>query len=339
VGVGERDVVLSAVQLFHAAGWGLPYAAALFGSKLVLPGRHLDEASLLELIVQERVSVVAGVPTIWLPILHILDEHPDRYDVKSLKTIICAGSAAPPSMIDGFAKRHAIDVIHSWGMTELNPLGTFARVKRSLKDHSEPAILTARHSQGYAAPLVEMRHVDEEGHVLPWDGATMGELEVRGPFVAGSYYGGEGADKFTADGWFRTGDVVTIDAEGYMKIADRSKDVIKSGGEWISSVALENALMGHPAVMEAAVFAARHPKWDERPVAAIVTKPNARVTPEDLLRHIEPYFARYWMPDRFIFVHQIPRTSTGKFLKSKLRAEYGECLVAEAAAESAGSAG
>lgn len=331
VRVSESEVLLPGVQLYHGCGWGLPYAAALSGAKLVLPGRYLDAESLLELVKSERVTICAGVPTIWLPMLFALDENPKAYDVSSLHTIICAGSAAPPSMIDGFANRHDVEVVHTWGMTELNPLGTFARVKTTMMQDSAEARRVAHYSQGLAAPLVEVRHRSDAGVTLPWDSKSMGELETRGPFVAQSYFGDEGADKFTSDGWFRTGDVVTIDPNGYVTITDRSKDVVKSGGEWISSVALENALMGHPAVAEAAVFAAVHRKWDERPVAAVVLKPKASATPEDLAAHLAPHFVKYWLPDKYIFMEQIPRTSTGKFLKSKLRAEYGNCLLDDAA--------
>ena len=243
-----------------------------------------------------------------------------------MRAMLIGGSAAPPSMIDGFQKRHGLGVTHAWGMTEMNPLGTLARVKRSCQGESEEAQLALRASQGYPVPFVEQRHVDEDGKVLPWDNATMGELQVRGPFVASSYYGGEGADRFTADGWFKTGDVVTIDAEGYMRITDRSKDVIKSGGEWISSVALENALMSHPAVLEAAVFAARDPKWSERPLAAVVLKEGKSATAAELGAHLEGRFAKFWLPDDYVFMKQIPRTSTGKFLKSKLRELHGDHL-------------
>jgi fatty-acyl-CoA synthase len=216
-------------------------------------------------------------------------------------------------------------------MTELNPLGTLARVKRHLRTGDPAAELEHKATQGYPVPFVEQRHVAEDGRILPWDGETMGELEVRGPWVAASYLGNEGEGRFTADGWFKTGDVVTIDAEGYLRITDRSKDVIKSGGEWISSVQLENALMSHPAVLEAAVFAARHAKWAERPVAAIVFKEGQSATREELAAHIEGRFAKFWLPDDYVVLKQIPRTSTGKFLKSKLRDDYGDHLEKRAA--------
>ncbi len=327
LGVGEADTVLPVVPMFHAAAWGLPFDAIATGAKLVFPGPHLDPGSLLELMAKERVTVAGGVPTIWLGILAMLDADPKKFDLSAIRAMVIGGSAAPASLIDGFKKRHDLSVQHAWGMTETSPLGTVSRTKRAQADASPEVKLAALASQGYACAFVEQRHVGENGQRLPWDGETMGELEVRGPWVAQSYLGGEGVDRFTADGWFKTGDVATIDREGFVRITDRSKDVIKSGGEWISSVALENALMSHPAVLEAAVFAGRHPKWDERPLAAIVLKPNQQATAEQLRAHLEGQFAKFWLPDDFLFVTAIPRTSTGKFLKSKLRADYGDHLM------------
>ncbi len=324
--LSESDTVLPVVPMFHANAWGLPYSAVCVGSRLVFPGPHLDPTSLLDLMASEKVTIAGGVPTIWLGILALLDEAPKKWDLSAMRSMLIGGSAAPASMIDGFQKRHGLGVIHAWGMTELNPLGTLARVKQSLAGADDETKLSLRASQGYPVPLVEQRHADEDGKILPWDGATMGELQVRGPFVASSYFGGEGSDRFTADGWFKTGDVVTIDAEGYLRITDRSKDVIKSGGEWISSVALENALMSHPAVLEAAVFAARDPKWSERPLAAVVFKEGKSATPAELGTHLEGRFAKFWLPDDYIAMKQIPRTSTGKFLKTKLRELYGDHL-------------
>ncbi len=326
LGVSESDTVLPVVPMFHANAWGLPYTAILAGSKLVFPGPHLDPTSLLELMVNEKVTLAGGVPTIWLGILALLDKEPKRWDLSAMRTMVIGGSAAPPALIDGFQQRHGLTVTHAWGMTEMNPMGTLARVKRHLRTGDHDAELAIRATQGYPIPFVEQRHVSEDGRILPWDGETMGELEVRGPWVASSYLGGEGEGRFTADGWFKTGDVVTIDREGYVRITDRSKDVIKSGGEWISSVALENALMSHPAVLEAAVFAARHPTWTERPVAAVVFKEGQGATKEELAGHIAGRFAKFWLPDDYVVMKQIPRTSTGKFLKSKLREAYGDHL-------------
>jgi fatty-acyl-CoA synthase len=327
LGVSERDTMMPVVPMFHAAAWGLPFAAAMTGAKVVFPGPKLDPASLLDLMAAERVTLAAGVPTIWIGILALLDQSPAKWDLSSVRTMLIGGAAAPPSMIDGFAKRHGLSVTHAWGMTEMNPLGTLARLRRGMEELSDADKLAALASQGYPVPFVETRHVDEEGRVLPRDGKTMGELHVRGPWVAASYLGDDGADRFTEDGWFKTGDVVTVDERGYVRITDRSKDVVKSGGEWISSVALENALMAHPSVLEAAVFAAEHDKWGERPVAAVVAKPGKTCSKAELVGHLEGQFAKFWLPDEIVFIEQIPRTSTGKFLKTKLRADYGSILV------------
>jgi acyl-CoA synthetase (AMP-forming)/AMP-acid ligase II len=333
IAVREVDSALIVVPMFHAAAWGLPFGAVMVGAKLVLPGPFLDAESLLDLMAGERVTLAGGVPTIWLGILALLDQNPKKWDLSAVTRMVVGGSAAPPSMIDGFARRHGIQILHAWGMTEMNPLGTLAHLKSAHRDRPDAEKLEVRASQGYPAPLVEIRHVDDGGGILPWDGKTMGELEVRGPWVAASYLGDEGKDRFTKDGWFKTGDVVTIDPQGYVRITDRSKDVVKSGGEWISSVALENALMSHPAVLEAAVFARLDLKWAERPVAAVVFKPGASATPEELRAHIVDHFPKFWLPDEYIVVPQIPRTSTGKFQKSKLREMYGELAQSQVQAQ------
>jgi fatty-acyl-CoA synthase len=326
LGIACTDTVLPVVPMFHAAAWGLTFASVATGAKLVMPGPHLDPTSLLDLMAAERVTFAGGVPTIWIGILDLLDKDPKRFDLGAMRTMVIGGSAAPPALIEGFRARHGLEVTHAWGMTETSPLGTVARLKPELQDRSDAEKLALRASQGFATVLVEQRHTSEDGTVLPWDGKSMGELEVRGPWVARAYYGGEGKDRFTKDGWFRTGDVVTIDVEGYVNITDRSKDVVKSGGEWISSVALENALMAHPAVLEAAVFAAAHPKWSERPVAAIVEREGKTVTDAELATFLESKFPKYWLPDAYVRVAQVPRTSTGKFMKSKLRDQYGDVL-------------
>jgi fatty-acyl-CoA synthase len=326
-GLRESDTVMPVVPMFHAAAWGLPFDAVLTGAKIVFPGPHLDPPSLLDLMAAEKVTLAGGVPTIWLGILALLDQSPDKWDLSSMRSMVIGGSAAPPSLIDGFRKRHQLEVLHAWGMTEMNPLGTLARLKGDLHTATPDEQLGAYASQGYPVPFVETRHVSDTGEVLPWDNETMGELEVRGPWVATSYFSNEGADRFSKDGWFKTGDVVTIDPGGYLHITDRSKDVIKSGGEWISSVSLENALMSHPAVLEAAVFAGRHPRWDERPLAAVVFKQGQQATKEELATHLAKQFAKWWMPDDYLFLPQIPRTSTGKFLKTKLREEHGDHLM------------
>ena len=327
MGVGGDDVILPVVPMFHAAAWGIPFVAVATGARVVFGGAHFDPVTLLDLMAKEKVTFAAGVPTIWIGVLAALDAQPERWDLSAMRTMVIGGSAAPPALIDGFATRHSLEVTHAWGMTETNPLGTLARVKPHLRAGTAEELLAVRASQGFPVTFVEHRHTDDTGRVLAWDGVAMGELEVRGPWVAQSYFGDEGQDRFTEDGWFKTGDVVTIDAEGHVRITDRSKDVVKSGGEWISSVQLENALMGHPAVLEAAVFAAEHPKWTERPVAAVVLKPGKIATEAELAAHLDGKFAKYWVPDRFLVVAQIPRTSTGKFLKSRLRELYGDVLV------------
>jgi fatty-acyl-CoA synthase len=317
--LGQSDVIMPVVPMFHVNAWGLPFTAVGFGAGLVFPGPHLDPVSLLDLVHEERVTFTAGVPTVWHAVLEALDREPARWNLLSLRRLIVGGSAMPQASIEAFEKRHRLEIVHAWGMTELAPLGTVSVLKPHLESAPEQERLRLRATQGLPAPLVELRAVNEAGPV-PADGKTMGELQVRGPWVASGYLNQpSGPDKFTEDGWFRTGDVVTLDAEGYMRIADRSKDLIKSGGEWISSVDLENALSGHPAVREAAVVAVPHPKWDERPVACVVLKDGQKATETELRNFLAPAFAKFWLPDAFVFVPQIPRTATGKYLKSALR--------------------
>ena len=319
--LSQRDVLLPVVPMFHVNAWGLPFTATMTGTKQVLPGPYLDPESLLDLYEREQVTATAGVPTIWLGILQALEKAPNRWKLVPGMRMVVGGSAAPEAMIRAF-DRFNLRVIHAWGMTETTPLGTVSYLKSYLEDLPEDEKYRIRAKQGLPVPLVEIRGWGEEGEI-PWDGRTMGELQVRGPWIAESYYNlPEGADKWTADGWFKTGDVVTIDAEGYMQIVDRTKDLVKSGGEWISSVQLENALMGHPAVAEAAVIAVPHPKWQERPLAVVVLKEGASATEEELKAFLEPRFAKWWIPDRIVFVEEIPRTSAGKFLKAKLREQF-----------------
>ena len=319
MGLSRGDVVLPVVPLFHVNAWGLPFSCTMVGAKLVFPGPHLDPPSVLELLAGEKVTFTAGVPTVWLGVLEHLDRNPGKYDLRSLRTMLVGGSAVPQSMIESFEKRHGLPIIHAWGMTEMSPIGTICRTLGSAASAPDAERFRIRATQGTAVPLVDVRAVGDEGEVA-WDGKSMGELHVRGPCVARSYFKNpEEADKFTSDGWFRTGDVVTIDPEGYVRITDRSKDLIKSGGEWISSVEVENALMGHPAVKEAAVVAVAHPKWDERPVACVVLKEGAKAADTELRAWLESRFAKFWLPDAFVFLQQIPRTATGKFLKSALR--------------------
>ncbi|MGD9644506.1 MAG: long-chain fatty acid--CoA ligase [Pirellulales bacterium] len=323
-GLSEHDTVLPVVPMFHANAWGLPFAALLVGSNQVFPGPHLDPVSLVELFESQRVTVTAGVPTIWMGILQHLDQHPGKFDLSSLRALLVGGSAAPISMIRGFQERHGLRVLHAWGMTELCPLGTVAQLSTAMRSACDDDQYAYRAKQGRPVPLVEIRARGENG-LVPWDGRAVGELEVRGPWIASSYYNcPEGANSFTPDGWFRTGDIVAISPDGSMQLQDRAKDVIKSGGEWISSVALENALMGHPAVAEAAVIPCVHPRWDERPLAVVVLKPDAKATYDELRAYLEPQFAKWWLPDAVVFAREIPRTSAGKFLKTSLREQYGD---------------
>ena len=335
------SVVMPVVPLFHVNAWGLPYSSTLNGARLVLPGPRLDAASLVDLMVSERVTLSAGVPTVWLGVLDYLDRHPGQFDLSALRTLVIGGSAVPPAMIDGFERRHGIEVVQAWGMTEMSPLGTFARLTPELRAAPREAQLHRRAAQGLPLPLVEARAVGQDGPA-PWDGETRGELQVRGPWVTRAYYRGDvsgdspgdadGPDdeKFTPDGWFRTGDVVTIDAEGYVRIADRIKDLIKSGGEWIGSVALENALMGHPDVREAAVVAVPHLKWDERPVAVVVLRDGAQAGAAELHAHLAPTFARWWLPDAYVFTEDLPHTAAGKVRKTALRERLAAGLPADA---------
>jgi fatty-acyl-CoA synthase len=320
LGISESDSILPVVPMFHANAWGYPYLATMLGAKLVYPGPHLDPESLLEDFVQEQVTWTAGVPTIWLGILAMLDADPGRWDLSHMKGMLVGGSAAPRAMIAGFKQRHGLDVVHGWGMTETSPVASTAQLVGDLKDADEDTQFDFVAMQGLPLPLVELRNRDADGNLLPWDGESMGELEVRGPWVAAGYYDTpEQADRWTEDGWFKTGDVVSIHPKGFVQIKDRSKDVIKSGGEWISSVELENALMAHPAVAEAAVIAVPDAKWDERPLAAVVLREGQAVTADDLRAFLAPSFAKWWLPDRFEFVTEIPKTSVGKFRKTELR--------------------
>jgi fatty-acyl-CoA synthase len=314
--------------MFHVNAWGIPYASTMVGAKQMLPGMHLDPESLLEDFEQEQVTLTSGVPTVFLGILNTLDNDPDAHDLSSMHSMVIGGSAAPEGMIRGYEERHGLSVIHAWGMTEMDPVGTVCRLSGKLLAASKDEQFRIRAKQGRPLPFIEVRARGDEGFV-PWDGETLGELEVRGPWVANSYFNTEeGADKFTEDGWFITGDIVTIDPDGYVEIRDRDKDLVKSGGEWISSVDLENALMSHEAVAEAAVIAIPHEKWDERPLAVVVLKEGQEASPEDLLSHLEGDFARWQLPDAVEFVDEIPRTATGKFLKMELREQFKDYQLA-----------
>jgi fatty-acyl-CoA synthase len=328
LGINERDTVLPVVPMFHANAWGFPFTCTMVGAKQVFPGPHLDPESLLDAFESERVTVTGGVPTIWLGILQMLDADPGRYDLSKLRSMIVGGSAAPKSLIEGFQERHGLSVLHAWGMTEMAPLGTIAGLTSWLEDAPEDVQYTYRAKQGTPATFVEIRARGEDGGLVPWDGKTMGELEVRGAWIASGYYEDDSqADRWTDDGWFKTGDIVTIEPGGYIEIQDRSKDVIKSGGEWVSSVALENAIMGHAAVAEAAVIAIPDEKWQERPLAVVVLKEGQSATREDICQFIAPQFAKWQLPDRFEFVDEIPKTAVGKFRKTALREQFAQAAV------------
>jgi fatty-acyl-CoA synthase len=321
--LSEHDCVLPVVPMFHVNAWGLPFASVLVGAKLMLPGANLDPASLLEDFESEEVTFTAGVPTVFLGVLQALDAEPEKYDLSKLHSMVIGGAAAPKGVIQAYEERHGINVVHAWGMTEMSPVGTVANLTTEIEKLPEEEQLEYRAKQGYPVPFIEIRARGGDEEFIPWDGETMGELEVRGPWVASSYYKApEGDDKFTEDGWFRTGDIVTIDRYGFINITDRSKDLIKSGGEWISSVELENALMAHPAVAQAAVIAMPHEKWDERPLAVVVLVEGESVTEDELRAHLEPDFASFWLPDAYEFVEELPMTATGKFQKMKLREQF-----------------
>ncbi len=329
MGIHETDTVMPVVPMFHANAWGMPFAAVMNGSKLVMPGPHLDPASIVDLFHRERVTVTGGVPTIWMGVIQYLDAHPGEFDLSSIRAMYVGGSAVPQAMIEAFERRYGLRIFQAWGMTEMSPLGTCGHLPPSLDNAPEEEKFKFRAKQGRPAPFVEIRARNENG-LVSWDGQTMGELEVRGPWIAAAYYDRTDCDdRFTDDGWFKTGDIVTIDPDATIQIQDRSKDLIKSGGEWISSVALECALMGHPAVAEAAVIPVMHPKWSERPLAAVVLKPGAAASPADLRGFLAPQFPKFWLPDAFEFVDAIPRTSAGKFKKSELRQRFKDYQLAE----------
>jgi fatty-acyl-CoA synthase len=320
--LSEADTFLPVVPMFHANAWGYPYLATMMGANLVYPGPHLDGVSLLEAFEQERVTWTAGVPTIWLGILALLDQEPGKYDLSALKGMLCGGSAPPRAMIDAY-HRHGLSVVHGWGMTETSPVASTSDLPGELKEADWPEQLDYISLQGLPLPFVEVRVRDDEGNEVPWDDRAMGELEIRGPWVASAYYDTpEQADRWTEDGWFKTGDIATLHPSGFIHIQDRSKDVIKSGGEWISSVELECALMGHPAVAEAAVIGIPDERWSERPLAVVVLRAGHSASADELREFLAPDFAKWWVPDTFEFVGEIPKTAVGKFLKTALRERF-----------------
>ena len=312
--VDEADTILPMVPMFHANAWGLPYAAGMAGANFVFPDRWMGDAgAVLDLAESERATILAGVPTIWVGVLQKLGERA----LPHVRAIICGGSAVPRSLIEAYESRGML-LLQAWGMTELSPMGSISRARSW---HGEQ-VMDARATQGPPVPCVEWRIADlATGAELPWDGVAFGELEVRGPWVTSGYHHGADADRFTADGWFRTGDVASVTPDGYITIVDRAKDVIKSGGEWVSSVELENAIMAHPKVLEAAVIGVPHPKWQERPVGYVVPRAEHRgsVSADEILEHLAAKFMRWWLPDEIRFIDEVPKTSVGKFDKKLLR--------------------
>ena len=316
LGGSARDCILPVVPMFHVNAWGLPYAGPLTGAKLVMPGPHLDGASLYALFEEEGVTMSAGVPTIWLGLLQYLQAN--KLKLSTVKRLVIGGSAAPPAMIRAFDEHYGITVLHAWGMTEMSPLGTVNTYKNKHLALPADERDRIRLKQGRSIFGVELKIVDGDGRELPRDGKAFGDLLVRGPWITSGYYKAEGGNPLR-DGWFPTGDVATLDADGYMQITDRSKDVIKSGGEWISSIDLENIAVAHPAVAEAAVIGAAHPKWDERPLLVVVRKPGQEVGREELIAFYEGKVAKWRIPDDVIFVDDLPHTATGKLSKLQLR--------------------
>ncbi len=320
LGLSARSVVLPVVPMFHVNAWGLPYSAALVGAKLVFPGPALDGASLYELFEKEGVTFTAGVPTVWLALLQHMQAN--GLKLSTLKYAVIGGSAAPPAMIETFDKDFGVEVLHAWGMSEMSPLGSVNHPKAKHAKMPADEVFAVRLKQGRPPFGVDMKIVDDSGNELPRDGKAFGDLLVRGPWITSGYFKGEGGEVLRDGNWFPTGDVATLDADGYMQITDRSKDVIKSGGEWISSIDLENAAMAHPGVAEAAVIGIRHPKWDERPLLIIHRKPDATVDKKELLEFLGTKVAKWWLPDDVQFVDAIPHTATGKILKTRLREDF-----------------
>ena len=322
IGVSEADVVLPVVPMFHANAWGLAHAAVFAGADLVFPGPDLSPPAIVDLIESERVTVAAGVPTIWMGVLPLLEGR----DVSSLRAIPCGGSAVPKSLSEGFRAATGMPILQAWGMTETSPVASVCRVKSTMRDQSDDALADLRATQGIPVPGVEARIVaPDSDDELAWDGVTSGELQVRGPWIAATYYDDPRADEsFTKDGWLRTGDVAVVSPEGYIRLVDRTKDLVKSGGEWISSVELENEIMAHPKVAEAAVIGVPHERWVERPLACVVIKPGESLTKAEVLEFLGPRVAKWWLPDDVVFIDEVPKTSVGKFSKKTLRDRFAD---------------
>lgn len=320
LGVSNRDSILPVVPMFHANAWGIPYAAAMSGAKMVMPGAQMDGKSVYELMEQEGVTLSAGVPTVWLMLLGYVKENGLKFSTMN-RTVI-GGSAAPRSMIETFINDFGVNVVHAWGMTETSPIGTTGNLLKKHENLSESEKIDVRLKQGRVVFGVELKIVDDENNEMPRDGVAFGRLMVRGPWITSGYFKAEGGDVVGADGWFDTGDVATLDKDSYMQITDRSKDVIKSGGEWISSIDVENEAIGCAGIVEAAVIAIPHPKWDERPLVIAIKEEGHPVTREDVLTHLEGTLAKWQLPDDVVFVDELPHTATGKLLKTKLREQF-----------------
>ena len=322
LGLTNTETILPVVPMFHVNAWGIPYASAMCGAKMVMPGPMMDGASIYELMESEGVTISAGVPTIWMMLLAYMKENNKKFS--TMQRTVIGGAAAPRAMIETFEKEYNVHVVHAWGMTEMSPIGTACNLKKKHESLSLDERIDLSLKQGRAVYGVDMKIVGPDGKRLPWDGKAFGNLMVRGPWITAGYFKGEGGDILDDEGFFDTGDVATIDADGFMQITDRSKDVIKSGGEWISSIDVENEAVGCKGIAEAAVIAVPHPKWDERPLLLAVKQEGAEVSKDEVIAHLKGSLAKWQLPDDVIFVDELPHTATGKILKTKLRSEYGD---------------
>jgi fatty-acyl-CoA synthase len=322
LGISESDVILHIVPMFHANAWCVPFAGVMNGATQFFGGPNPQPRDIIEIVHRERVTVVGAVPTVWIAIDAILEQEP-QWDISCIRCIPIGGSAAPRALIEKFDKKYGARMLHAWGMTEMTPLGTVCRLKSPMEARPDDERYAVRAKQGYPVVGVDLRIVDDAGREQPWDGESMGEMQVRGPWVIRAYYDNPGsADRFTDDGWFKTGDVATVDAEGYVQITDRTKDLIKSGGEWISSIDLEVLIMSHPKVLEAAVIAVPHPKWVERPLACVVPRPGVTLEAREIMEWLQPRLAKWALPDEVVFIEAVPKTSVGKFDKKVLRERF-----------------
>jgi fatty-acyl-CoA synthase len=329
IGLSETDTVLPIVPMFHANAWGLPYAALLTGANLVMPARFMTPEPLTSLLVDQKVTLAFGVPTIWLGMAESLKQARDNL---SLRSIICGGSAVPAALQKAYHDGVGVRIVHAWGMTETSPLASICRALEAYQDLPVEELDQVLASQGRILPGVELRITGDEGNALPWDGVAVGEIQVRGNWIASSYYNDDSSAEKFVDGWLRTGDVATVDPDGYIRIVDRTKDLVRSGGEWISSVELEGLIMAHPDVAEAAVIAVAHPTWAERPLACVVVRPGAALTREDILNHLQGKVAKWWLPDDVVFIDEVPKTSVGKFDKKVLRDRFKDHVLPEVSA-------